>query len=1291
MGNIPSKPVITNQQWINGVTKLNQTNLTNGVNQNITNLKTAVDGIIDALGGPGGESASDKTLDQTSISAYDPATTYSQGQVVIHDGKYYRAKENGVTGTWNAAKWSQIALSTPVDPALDKDSTNPVQNAVVTAELAKKTPLITVAPAYDSATVYESGVLLTYNQKLFKCIQDAPAGTLPTDTTYFKEVTVKEELDAKAVLGAFNGGGTGVDYADLANNLIASKGLEVESYFTFEKTGGEQASAIESGNATLKNLYGKTEKSENLCLVEEKSGTTEGVDYAFADGVLKANGTPQTDRYIVFARVKATSTNMVMRYFYVNKDLANTSNGYIYGQTSGGRNFYPNSAVITMSNLTIGEEVAFLLVLPANISYSNMLVYPMLVQGSTAPTEWKQGYEGLKHTHITGLKSTQINIYNPNEEYQRVNPNVAYYVKGTATIAEYDINKNLITSQSVTDTTFTTSSLSHFIKVTTTDSELCINFSNANINGNYYPFEEDTLDIDFDGNGVGTASDEINVEEGKKYQRINTLLDLATLNWTYDSTYDRWWSDSISSLIKESLDNNTAGNLIADLYDNVAVNYLLGSDGNLIGVSSNGRISVKNGSNTTKPSGKLTYELAEPIVTDVTISKDTIKVWNGGSMEALGTEIPVGTKIFYQKNIKNFIEGLGEATNWDPNALSQTFYSTETVSDLANMGALRTFINDINSSGRHCFFDLHNYITDAYVCIIHMWTANGVNYCFVEDLINHKTYGDYSGYADATTISTYLSSNAMSSLRVIKITDANITMADINTLLGEINTLGDHVMFDVSAITTAMYLTTIFISGSYYRVFDSVTGRTAAGNSSSGLTEKLVDVINSGIVNPTSWKDIQQIVREGNAKNVFAPGDQLDVLYLDGISTESSNQSLTVTVNADTFINKMGLSASSYIFTYSSTLNSWTLHEGAVSLSAYGVTVTGTPADGNTITVTTTTRTVVFDIVAFDKDVPADSTYTHSMTIQTHNTVGSVQYSNSQAGFQFPDGLAAGAYCFTIGNYDVTYGGNATYYFTLANAIPAGGQLRFDWPYQQQASTRSVYTYSSSSSSTAIESKPVSTTEIAGAPNIGTLVNSTITTNTITDQGGNTVTVKVNNADRMRYGSNNWENSAMRQWCNSAAAAGSVWSPKSDFDRPPSWVSSANGFLYHIDPELLAVCGEVNKITKKNTVCDGGGTVTTTDRAFPVSMGAIGVNGYMDEEPLGQYDYYKALLGGQIADWSTHVELIKKNSAGTAQYWWLRGPYPSSADNVRIVSPSGYVAGNYAYNGSQAAPALSII
>ena len=83
MGNIPSKPVVVNQEWTNGVTKLNQTNLTSGVNQNITNIKTAVDGIIDALGGPGADPKNFEEITWTNLKALRDA-----GQLV--PGKQYR-------------------------------------------------------------------------------------------------------------------------------------------------------------------------------------------------------------------------------------------------------------------------------------------------------------------------------------------------------------------------------------------------------------------------------------------------------------------------------------------------------------------------------------------------------------------------------------------------------------------------------------------------------------------------------------------------------------------------------------------------------------------------------------------------------------------------------------------------------------------------------------------------------------------------------------------------------------------------------------------------------------------------------------------------------------------------------------------------------------------------------------------------------------------------------------------------------------------------------------------------
>lgn len=229
MANIPSKPEITKIQWINGQTKLNQTNLTSGVNNNLDSLKAAVDGIIDALGGAGTEPASDKTLDQASIAAYDPSVTYSKGTLVLHDGKYYRAQQNGVTGTWDASKWSLLAMSTPVDSDLDPDSTNPVQNAIVTAhmlgvEAAVEQLALDFAPAYSASAAYAVGDLVSKDNKVYACKSAIAAPGEAWNAAHWDEVNMKSLLDGKLSKGDYDGS-TGVgfadraDLADLADNL----------------------------------------------------------------------------------------------------------------------------------------------------------------------------------------------------------------------------------------------------------------------------------------------------------------------------------------------------------------------------------------------------------------------------------------------------------------------------------------------------------------------------------------------------------------------------------------------------------------------------------------------------------------------------------------------------------------------------------------------------------------------------------------------------------------------------------------------------------------------------------------------------------------------------------------------------------------------------------------------------------------------------------------------------------------------------------------------------------------
>ena len=51
-----------------------------------------------------------------------------------------------------------------------------------------------IADPYDNTKAYKIGILLSYQGKLYECIKDATAGTLPTNTTYFNEVSVAEKI-----------------------------------------------------------------------------------------------------------------------------------------------------------------------------------------------------------------------------------------------------------------------------------------------------------------------------------------------------------------------------------------------------------------------------------------------------------------------------------------------------------------------------------------------------------------------------------------------------------------------------------------------------------------------------------------------------------------------------------------------------------------------------------------------------------------------------------------------------------------------------------------------------------------------------------------------------------------------------------------------------------------------------------------------------------------------------------------------------------------------------------------
>ena len=82
----------------------------------------------------------------------------------------------------------------------------------------------------------------------------------------------------------------------------------------------------------------------------------------------------------------------------------------------------------------------------------------------------------------------------------------------------------------------------------------------------------------------------------------------------------------------------------------------------------------------------------------------------------------------------------------------------------------------------------------------------------------------------------------------------------------------------------------------------------------------------------------------------------------------SSNDSLTVAVTAATFGTAVSGTAGEYVFTYSTTGTAWKLNGTAITTNDYGLSITGTPSNNDTITVTYTPASGGWEALGKDDD-----------------------------------------------------------------------------------------------------------------------------------------------------------------------------------------------------------------------------------------------------------------------------------------------------------------------------------
>lgn len=306
-----------------------------------------------------------------------------------------------------------------------------------------------------------------------------------------------------------------------------------------------------------------------------------------------------------------------------------------------------------------------------------------------------------------------------------------------------------------------------------------------------------------------------------------------------------------------------------------------------------------------------------------------------------------------------------------------------------------------------------------------------------------------------------------------------------------------------------------------------------------------------------------------------------------------------------------------------------------------------------------------------------------------------MQFDAPEAVYYAENELAAGTYHIAVGaDYGDGWKAGQSIQFTLAQAVPAGGQVVIDFgtnnAYDPTAG-RAVKTYASIGAAEAIES--TTTSNGTGGTGLGTIG----TGNTPQKTNGN-----LNAISRAVYGNGRYSESAIRQWLNSDAAANAWWTPKNNWDRPPR-ADGLNraGFLSRLPADFVKIL-DYNDVVVALNVAEGFLTdrETVRDRIFLPSIENMYIVPQLADAEVPAWDYYKALaqeagLPGKFQQWNTypilrHYNLASANGNYAPVNVWLRSSNRSAATSAWFVNSSGYTGAASAFTALRFSPACKI-
>lgn len=450
-------------------------------------------------------------------------------------------------------------------------------------------------------------------------------------------------------------------------------------------------------NAVLQKVGGMTRKCANLIPYPyaETTNTVNGVTFTDnGDGTITINGTATeaisftfgrfavTPKQACFFRVIPISGGFSSIYAYIYTD----SSDEVYDFGSGAQ-FTPNNNLASASMVVVKEQ-----------TFNNLIVKPMLNAGSTA-LPYEPYFEGLRSAKVTEVKSVGVNLLPfPYNQSMVTNNGVTYTVNadgsvlanGTAT--EYTnaviylarnfvlpagtytfvFNETVIQGAVMavmingawfgdvsTHRTITLKSgdeLTIYLQVvggvSVTNLLLKPRINKGATAQPCTPYVEHTLPIPEaarPANGINeNVYDYIEwAEDGSVKKTVKCgVVDMGTIGWAYNNDSAWWYSNALKSVMAI---NYNAPPLLAENYKTTAwADKATGT----INQDGSGNLIVLSNDSTTKPSGLLYYELAEPIVTDISdlITADNlIGVEGGGTLtfeNEYGYDVP--STIIYQ-------------------------------------------------------------------------------------------------------------------------------------------------------------------------------------------------------------------------------------------------------------------------------------------------------------------------------------------------------------------------------------------------------------------------------------------------------------------------------------------------------------------------------------------------------------------------------------------------------------------------------------------------------------------